>query len=531
MADRIHITTAIHYSNGPPHLGHAYEAIVADTFARHYRRKLGKGNVTFVTGTDEHGQKNRDAAVKAGKSPREFVDGTSTLFKEAFATLEISYDKFVRTTDDTHKKFVQRMLTLTKERGDIYFKDYEGLYCVGCERFYTEKELLPGNVCPVHKQPVETVREGNYFLKLEKHRAAILKRIAEQPDFIRPERYKNEALQMLTEPLEDLCISRPKSRLDWGIELPFDDKYVTYVWYDAFCAYLSELEDTSIEALSQVLPTTHHFIGKDILKTHAVYWPSILLAAGLPLYGHLNVHGFLNFGGERLSKSAGNIVDPMALANKYGPDVLRYFVLREFVYGLDGDFTEDRIVERYNADLANGLGNLTSRVLTMATKYFGGEITAEFPPPSLQDTDFYEYPGSLGSIVDSPPSYQAKAAAFLECLHFKGTLDLIWERVGAADHYIVVTAPFTLAKDQTKLPEVAKILANLVEGLRLIAVELEPYMPKTSWRILELLNLDEATARAPYREAIKSGHRVKPAIPLFPRIEKKAPSPVHPTAR
>ena len=268
------------------------------------------------------------------------------------------------------------MLQRSFDCGDIYFKDYEGLYCIGCERFYTEKELLPGNICPVHNTPVERIKEGNYFLKLEQHREAIRRNIEKNPDFIRPERYRNEALRMLDDPLEDLCISRPKARLDWGITLPFDDKYVTYVWYDAFWAYLSELPDTSDASLKEILPVTEHFIGKDILKTHATYWPAMLLSAGLPLYRHLNVHGYLNFGGAKMSKSAGTIQDPVAYQQTLGPDVLRYFILREYTYGLDGDFTEQRVIDRYNSDLANDLGNLTSRVLTMAARYFNGAITA-----------------------------------------------------------------------------------------------------------------------------------------------------------
>ena len=230
----------------------------------------GATNVTFVTGTDEHGDKNKRAAEAAGLRPKEFADKISALFRQGWAGLDISYDYFVRTTDPVHQAFVQKMLQRSFDCGDIYFKDYEGLYCVGCERFYTEKELLPGNICPVHNTPVELIKEGNYFLKLEKYRDAIRRNIVKNPDFIRPERYRNEALRMLDDPLEDLCISRPKARLDWGITLPFDDKYVTYVWYDAFWAYLSELPDTSDATLTTILPVTEHFIGKDILKTHAV---------------------------------------------------------------------------------------------------------------------------------------------------------------------------------------------------------------------------------------------------------------------
>ncbi|MBV8362542.1 MAG: methionine--tRNA ligase, partial [Deltaproteobacteria bacterium] len=378
MSERVHITTAIFYCNGAPHVGSAYEALAADTFARALRRKLGHDRVTFLSGTDEHGDKIRRAALAQGLKPKVYTDRMSEVFREAFAGLNVTaaarqvpaVDFWVRTTDPVHEKFVQEMLTRTYQRGDIYFRDYEGLYCVDCERFYTDKELLPGNLCPSHNKPVELISEGNYFLRIEKYREQVLAHLKANADFIRPERYRNEALNMLAEPLTDLCISRPKARLDWGIELPFDANYVTYVWYDAFWAYVSEpATRIGLEAFARdIWPHTEHFIGKDILKTHAVYWPPILLAAGLPLFRHLNVHGWLNFGGARMSKSSGNVADPVSYERAFGADVLRYFVMREVVYGLDGDFSEERLIERYNADLANDLGNLVSRVLSMAAR-------------------------------------------------------------------------------------------------------------------------------------------------------------------
>ena len=513
MDTRIHITTAIIYSNGPPHVGHAYEMLATDAFARFQRRKLGAANVTFVTGTDEHGDKNKRAAEAAGLQSQGVRRQNQRAVPRGWAGLDISYDYFVRTTDPVHQALVQKMLQRSFDCGDIYFKDYEGLYCVGCERFYTEKELLPGNICPVHNTPVERIKEGNYFLKLEKYREAIRRNIEKHPDFIRPERYRNEALRMLDDPLEDLCISRPKARLDWGITLPFDDKYVTYVWYDAFWAYLSELPDTSDATLTAILPVTEHFIGKDILKTHAVYWPAMLLSVGLPLYRHLNVHGFLNFGGAKMSKSSGNIQDPVAYQQTLGPDVLRFFILREYTYGLDGDFTEQRVIDRYNSDLANDLGNLTSRVLSMAARYFNGEITATPEPAPTRSTSRWSR---------RSPRLPSRIAPLVEELAFNRALEAIWQALDAANKYIVATSPFTLAKDPDQLPRVAQILANLVEGLRVVADTLEPFMPVTSKKILALLNVDEKLARAPYGEGIKPGHRVNPTTPLFPRIEKKS---------
>jgi methionyl-tRNA synthetase len=509
MADRIHITTAITYSNGPAHVGHALEFLATDAFVRHQRRKLGRERVTFVTGTDEHGQKNRDAAIAAGLSPKAFADKISALFRATHAGLHISYDFFVRTTDPVHEQFVQRMLAGTYAAGDIVFKEYEGLYCVGCERFYTEKELIDGRICPDHKTPVEFLKEANYFLKLEKHRARLREHIEKNPDFIRPDRYRNEALRMLDEPLDDLCISRPKTRLEWGIELPFDNKYVTYVWYDAFWAYLSELPDTSDTGLRAILPVTEHFIGKDILKTHAIYWPAMLWALGLPLYRHLNVHGWMNYGGERFSKSSGNVVDPLEYEKSYGPDVLRYFVLRETAYGLDVDFSDERLIERYNAELANDLGNLTSRVLSMAQRYFGGEIKAAVGA-SGEDR-------ALAEVFASLPE---KVGALTDELGFNRALEVVWQALDAANKYIVATSPFTLAKEPSQLPRVAEIIATLIEGLRVVADVLEPFMPITSGRLLELLAADDVTARAPYGRGFKPGHRVNAPVQLFPRIEK-----------
>src|SRR5216683_4860414 len=446
MSERVHITTAIFYCNGAPHVGSAYEALAADTFARALRRKLGHDRVTFLSGTDEHGDKIRRAALAQGLKPKVYTDQMSEVFREAFAGLNVTaaarhdpaVDFWVRTTDSVHEQFVQEMLTRTHQRGDIYFRDYEGLYCVDCERFYTDKELLPGNLCPAHNRPVELISEGNYFLRIEKYREQVLAHLKANPDFIRPERYRNEALNMLAEPLSDLCISRPKARLDWGIELPFDANYVTYVWYDAFWAYVSEPATNDPGFVEKVWPNTEHFIGKDILKNHEVYWPPILLAAGLPLFKHLNVHGWLNFGGSRMSKSSGNVRDPVSYEKAFGPDVLRYFVMREVVYGLDGDFSEERLTERYNADLANDLGNFTSRVLTMAQRYLGGAMNAA-PARDGEERDralagaFLRLPERVGAMVDE--------------LALNRALEAIWQALDAANKYVAATAPFTLARD------------------------------------------------------------------------------------
>jgi methionyl-tRNA synthetase len=401
------------------------------------------------------------------------------------------------------------MLQRAYDKDEIYYKDYQGLYCVGCERFYTEKELLPGNICPTHNTPTELIKEGNYFLQLEKYREKIRELVA-TTDLIRPERYRNEALNMLAEPLEDLCISRPKARLDWGIELPFDSKYVTYVWYDAFWAYLSELPRTNDAALEEILPVTEHIIGKDILKTHIVYWPAMLMTAGLPVYRHLNVHGWLNFGGSRMSKSSGNIPDPMEYEKKYGADVLRYFEMREIVYGLDLDFSDERLIERYNSDLANNLGNLASRVLRMAQNYCGGEVKVAPGDPDGVDRDV------TAAFMALPSTVQRT----IEALEFNRALDAIQSAIDVANKYIVITEPFKMAKDPAAMPRVEQILANLLEALRVAADLLEPFLPTMSAKLVDLLGVDEKTLRAPYGEGLKPGHRVKPPIALFPRLDK-----------
>jgi methionyl-tRNA synthetase len=529
MSDRIHITTAIFYCNGAPHVGSAYEALAADVFARAMRRRHGADRVSFLSGTDEHGDKIRRAALAEKLAPKAYTDKMSALFRDVFAGLNTTFDYWVRTTDPAHEKFVQEMLTRTNQRGDIYFRDYEGLYCVDCERFYTEKELLPGNVCPAHNRPVELISEGNYFLRIDKYRDEVRKKIESDELCIRPVRYKNEALNMLAEPLADLCISRPKTRLDWGIEIPFDNRYVTYVWYDAFWAYVSA-PATRLgldEFMAGAWPHTEHFIGKDILKTHAVYWPPILLAAGLPLPRHLNVHGWLNFGGSRMSKSSGNVRDPLYYETTFGPDVLRYFVMREVVYGLDGDFSEERLIERYNADLANDLGNLTSRVLAMVQRYLGGVISSAPAQENLaaaEDKHLYQNFRGISGDFSQPDALQTTVVDLVGKLEFKTALELLWNLLDVANKYVAATAPFTLAKDPANLPRVASILANLIEALRVIADMLEPFMPVTSGKILALLNVDAATARQPFGAGIKPGHKVNPPVALFPRIEKPKPA-------
>ncbi len=506
MSERIYITTPLYYVNAEPHLGSTYTNVVCDSFARFYRQR---GVDTFLlTGTDEHGEKIAEAATAAGVSPKEFVDGVSATFRAVWDSVGIRYDHFMRTSDPHHVKFVQDVLARIHANGDIYFGAYSGLYCVGCERLYTEKELVDG-LCPQHlTKPVE-VSEPNYFFRMEKYQNQVRAHIEANPDFIRPEGYRNEALAMLREPIGDLCISRPKSRLEWGIEMPFDQGYVTYVWFDALLNYVSGLEARGRR--EELWPVTSHFIGKDILKTHAVFWPTMLIAAGYPLYQHLNVHGFWTSGGQKMSKSLGNVVKPLELRDTYGMDAVRYFLLREMAFGNDADFTEQALVTRINADLANGLGNLASRTLAMTHKYFAGEVQA-LEPRDAADVE----------LAEAFARARAELDAHVEALAFHRGLEALWRALDAANKYIVATAPFTLAKDPAQLPRVGAILHNCLEALRRAAQLVAPFMPDTAERLRGALALDEARFAdldLAWGAAFPGGHRVGEPVALFPRID------------
>ncbi len=340
--DRIYITTPLYYVNAEPHLGSAYTMILTDTLARYYRAK--DYETFYLTGTDEHGDKIAQAAASAGLEPKAFTDKISATFRAVWDECGFSYDHFIRTTDDYHISYVQEVLDTVYQSGDIYFDRYSGLYCFGCERFYTDKELVNGK-CPDHLIEPKLIEEENYFFRMSKYQDHLLRHIETHPQFIRPEGYKNEVLAMLREPVEDLCISRPKSRLTWGIELPFDKRYVTYVWFDALINYVSALKRTGEGDFEKFWPEAQHFIGKDIVKPHGVFWPTMLLAAGLPLYKHLNVHGYWTVEGKKMSKSLGNTISPLEMMKPpIGMDAFRYFVLRESVFGQDADFRRESLI-------------------------------------------------------------------------------------------------------------------------------------------------------------------------------------------
>jgi methionyl-tRNA synthetase len=518
VQDRIYITTPLYYVNAEPHLGSTYTNVVCDTFARFHRQR--RVSTFLMTGTDEHGEKIAQSAMEAGLSPKAFVDEVSAKFRAVWDSCGISYDHFIRTTDEHHVRFVQEVLTRIHAQGDIYFGEYAGLYCVGCERLYTDRELQ-GGLCPQHLVAPVEVSEPNYFFRMSKYQDDVRRHIESHPEFIRPEGYRNEALAMLREPLGDLCISRPKARLSWGIEIPFDRGYVTYVWFDALLNYVSGLELRGLRG--DLWPYANHFIGKDILKTHAVFWPTILLAAGLPLYQHLNVHGFWSSGGQKMSKSLGNVVRPLELRDRYGMDTLRYFVLREMAFGQDADFTEAALVTRRNADLANGIGNLASRTLAMSQRYFGGVVQPREP---TLDAD--------RSLAAAFGRARTELDAQVADLAFHRGLEAVWRGIDAANKYIVETSPFTLAKDDAQKPRVGAILHNCLEALRVSAQLLAPFLPETAERLRMALGLDEvrfADLDLAWGSAFAAGHTAGQPLSLFPRVEAAEHGPERSAAR
>ena len=509
--ERVYITTPIFYANAEPHLGNTYTMVITDTLARYYR---AQGCETFyLTGTDEHGDKIAQVAAEAGVPPKEFTDRVSAAFRKIWDDCGITYDYFIRTTDAHHVRFVQEVLSRVYDSGDIYFGKYGGLYCFGCERFYTEKELRDGK-CPDHLVEPTLIEEENYFFRMGKYQDRLREHIESHPAFIRPEGYRNEVLGMLREPIGDLCISRPKSRLTWGIEIPFDNRYVTYVWFDALINYVSALKQKGDELFQKFWPEAQHFIGKDIVKAHGVFWPTMLMAAGLPLYKHLNVHGFWTVEGQKMSKSLGNTVAPLEVRARIGMDAFRYFLLRESVFGQDPDFRNESLVTRYNTDLANNLGNLVSRVLAMQQKYFNGVVQPLSSEWAMEDKQLRD---KFAQAENDLNGYMAE-------LQFHRALEGVWSALDHANRYIVQTAPFTMVKDPAKQDRVGEVLHHLLEVVRTVSRLLGPFMPDTAKELRALLNLDEATAAlsAQWGQCFAPGQKVNGAKNLFPRIETDA---------
>src|SRR6266581_3832284 len=396
MADRtFYLTTPIYYVNARPHLGHAANTIMADAMCR-YRRLRGD-RVYLLTGTDEHGDNIAQTAAKAGVTPQAYADEISEAFRDTWRRLGITNDDFIRTTEPRHQAVVQAILQKLYDAGEIYFGEYGGWYCYGCERFYTEKEIVDGK-CPDHQTALTFIKEKNYFFKMSKYQEWLIKHLEDNPGFIQPERYRNEVLGFLREPLQDLSISRPKARLTWGIPLPFDDQYVTYVWFDALINYFSALGYPDGALYKEFWPHVQHLIGKDILKPHGVYWPTMLHAAGIPLYQRLDVHGYWTIGGGKMSKSIGNVVEAFELTDKYGHDAFRYFLLREMNFGLDASFSEEAFVDRLNADLANDLGNLASRASTLIAA--AGPVATVTAPVEAADREIATAAAEARAVIE-----------------------------------------------------------------------------------------------------------------------------------
>ncbi len=514
MSEPFYVTTPIYYVNARPHLGHAYTTVVADVVSRFARMR--KQETFFLTGTDEHGDKVVRAARKENLSPREYVDKISGLFQSLWPELNIGYSAFIRTTEPLHMAVVESVLQKIYDAGDIYFSEYEGLYCFGCERFYTEKELIDGK-CPDHDTEPEIIKESNYFFRMSKYQDWLIDHIHKNPEFIRPERYKNEVLAFLREPLEDLCISRPKSRLKWGVTLPFDENFVTYVWFDALLNYVSALGYPNGKLFTKFWPHVQHVVAKDILKPHGIYWPTMLKAAGIPLYNHLNVHGYWNVDHGKMSKSIGNVIDPLQMKNIYGLDAFRFFLMRDMVFGLDSDFSEDAMVQRINSDLANDLGNLFSRVIAMAHKYFKG-VVPSVEPVIEQELELGLQKKALSAVTEFEVN--------MESFAFHKALLAVWDFINQMNKYIDLTAPWILAKQKSTRKQLEAVIYNLLEGLRIVSGLIWPVMPekaKIMQKHLGLSSEDKFYTLNLLRlwDVIRPGTVLPKGITLFPRIDIK----------
>ncbi|MFW6005175.1 MAG: methionine--tRNA ligase [Desulfonatronovibrionaceae bacterium] len=503
------ISTPIYYVNASPHLGHAYTTIVADSICRAHR--LAGHPSFFLTGTDEHGDKIVEAATENGQTPQEYVDHISSQFRDIWPRIGVQPDRFIRTTDLAHVRCVQKILQRVYDRGDIYFGEYGGHYCFGCERFYMEKELVDG-LCPDHLKKPVFLKEKNYFFRMTGYLEPLKKHISENPDFIQPERYRNEVLGMLAEDLTDLCISRPKSRLCWGIELPFDQDYVTYVWFDALINYISALGWPDGEDFRKFWPGASHLVAKDILKPHAVFWPTMLMSAGIPLYKSLRVHGYWTIKETKMSKSLGNVVKPGDMAEKYGVAAFRYFLLREMRFGLDASFSEEALVGRLNADLANDLGNLFSRVLAMTRKYFQG-IVPEMG--SLQETD--------AEIIDQGKKvFKDFTHLFLD-FDFSKALSVLWSFISSLNRYVDQSAPWVMHKNGQH-DRLGTVMYILLEGMRKTALHLWPVMPEAAETMLEQLGFEfelkdvDLASETRHWQGIRPGTEVAAGSNLFPRV-------------
>lgn len=509
MDRTFYVTTPIYYVNAEPHIGHAYTTILADFMTRLH--SLTGHDSYFLTGTDEHGDKIFAAASANNTTPQEYTDRISSKFRSTWDDIGIKYSDFIRTTEPRHKKVVQVILQKIYDNGDIYFGSYGGNYCVGCERFLTDKEIVDGK-CPEHNKAPEYIEEKNYFFKMSKYQDWLIEHINKNPDFIRPERYKNEVLAMLKgDALEDLCISRPATRLTWGIPLPFDDNFVAYVWCDALINYVSAIGYPDDPKFKKYWPSVQHITAKDIVKPHGIFWPTMLKAAGIEPYVSLNVHGYWNMDDAKMSKSLGNVVTPHDLVSKYGNDQIRYFFLREMTFGLDARFSEEVVIDRINYDLANDLGNLVNRTFNMAGKFFEGKIP-EFGK---------ENPGRKEMLA----AFEKSASAYIEhASKFQTSVGIekLWEFIRSLNKYVDEHKPWQLAKEG-KNEELASVMRNLLEAIYSVAVLLSPVLITISPRIVSALNMNDTASDLNALTSLnnlKAGSALADPGILFPKLEK-----------
>jgi len=512
--DLFYITTPIYYPNDVPHIGHAYDAVAADAIARHHR--LRGEEVFHLTGTDEHGLKIQRAAGAAGIDPQRWVDDMEPRWREVWARLDIGYDDYIRTTEPRHQQAVVKLLDDVHGNGreDIYLDTYEGLYCVSCELYYTESDLLEGGLCPIHERPVEVMKEDNYFFRLSAYADRLLEHYEQRPSAVEPESRRNEVLSLIRRGLQDFSISR--TSFDWGIPLPWDPEHVTYVWFDALTNYITAAGyGTDEDRFARMWPANVHMIGKDIVRQHAIYWPAMLMAAGIEPPTQVWAHGFLTVGGKKMSKTNLTGIHPFELLERFGVDSYRWYFLREVQFGQDGAFSLESMIDRHNAELANGIGNLASRVLAMLGSYFDGEV-----PPNVG--------GGLES--DLPQVVAAAAARYdAEMLAVRPTAALaaLYEIVARANRYMVERSPWTLAKDPSSRDQLSGILYASAETLRALAILLAAVMPGAAGRLWEQLGTGEPLAEQRLEDAVSWGRlvpgtRTRKGEALFPRVDAEA---------
>ncbi len=488
---KFYVTTPIYYVNDVPHIGHAYTTIAADTLARFYR--LRGYDVFFLTGTDEHGLKIQKSAEEKGTTPKELADKNSENFKKLWEFLGIEYTKFIRTTDPQHIEFVKEIFTKSYERGDIYLGEYEGWYCVGCEEFKTEAELAEGNTCPIHLKPCEYIREPSYFFRLSAYQEKLLSLYEERPEFIKPYYRRNEIISFVKQGLKDLSVTRPRSRVKWGIEVPFDPSHTIYVWFDALFNYLSALGDK----IDVYWPADLHIVGKDILRFHTVYWPAFLMSVGYEIPKTVFAHGWWTVEGKKMSKSLGNVIDPYDVVKEYGLDEVRYFLLREVPFGQDGDFSREAILGRINGELANEIGNLFSRVSAMSLKYLKGEVSGKGDPAYLKVAQ---------EVLSSHESLMREA-------NFYRALEEVLRLSSFLNKYVDEKAPWELAKRGDE--RLKDVLYTLVDGLFLLRHMLLPFMPGKMKIALDMLGVEELPKKIAPQSF--SSYRLRERKILFPR--------------